>query len=314
MSIPNFENLHSAFLQYGPRYDWSAYEQGLLLGAFYYVYPIASVPCGLIQDRYGIGREFIAVAFAVTAILCAISPLAAAVGAGSFGYLFAVRLLMGIAQGGTFSNLHRLVSRWAPRDELGTFAGSIIGSNVGTMLTWAMSGAIIESWGWQWSFHVAAMLVVVFVAVWWYAVYDSPAKHPRITLAEREYIENNLAATTSTLNKDWPPFGRMLTSCAFWALVGIQFANDWGLYFVITGVPRFLNQVSVPDDFLTLHFHHTTKGIGISNQQHRPSGCASILGTHFFVDVFRLCRRQGSCTKLGVADEFPQIGLHRMYV
>lgn len=35
----------------------------------------------------------------------------------------------------------------------------------------------------------------------------------------------------------------MLTSLPFWSLVLMQFGNDWGLYFVMTSVPKFLNQV-----------------------------------------------------------------------
>lgn len=39
----------------------------------------------------------------------------------------------------------------------------------------------------------------------------------------------------------------------FWALLVLQFSNDWGLYFLITGVPKFMNQV--------LGFHISSTGL-----------------------------------------------------
>lgn len=35
----------------------------------------------------------------------------------------------------------------------------------------------------------------------------------------------------------------MLTSLPFWAALLLNFSNDWGLYFLMTAVPKFVNQV-----------------------------------------------------------------------
>lgn len=182
--------------QYGPRYNWGAYDQGLLLGAFFYSYSLSTTPMGFLLDRYGIGRQFIFGAFVVSAVAVVLSPLAAAAADDSIVGLFVLRLVIGVAQGGTYPNVHRLISTWAPPAELGLFMVAAAGSNVGTVLAWTLSGALIEQCGWQWSFYANAILVVAFLALWWYNAYDRPSQHPRITAAEQSFIEQSKPQTT----------------------------------------------------------------------------------------------------------------------
>lgn len=183
-----------AVWQYGPRFDWSAYEQGLLLGAFFYGYTITTLPIGLILDRYGVGRQYTLIAFTCSAGVLLLSPLAAA--SGEFGYLFAIRVCLGGVQGGLFPNLHRLTSRWAPPHEVGRFLFAAAGSSSGTVMTWVLAGSIIQAWGWRWSFYMDAGFVVCFVALYAYNVYDRPAQHPRIGDEEREFIERSKPMAT----------------------------------------------------------------------------------------------------------------------
>ena len=39
----------------------------------------------------------------------------------------------------------------------------------------------------------AGVMGLVWSVLWWFLVYDTPAKHPRISIEEREYIEKALA-------------------------------------------------------------------------------------------------------------------------
>lgn len=173
--------------QYGPRYDWGAYEQSLILGAFFYSYSVTTMPIGLLLDRYGIGKQFVFVAFAVSAGTMLLIPWAAST--GSFGWLFAMRLVIGAVQGGTLPNIHRLISQWAPPSELGAFMLTVLGCHVGTVVAWTVTGSIVSQWGWKCAFYVDTLLMVLFLALWWRNVYDRPALHPRIEASEREFIE-----------------------------------------------------------------------------------------------------------------------------
>lgn len=63
------------------------------------------------------------------------------------------------------------------------------------MIDWSMSGFIIESYGWQYAFYVVAVIVAVFVFIWYFMVYDSPSGHPKISQSERDYILGKLQKT-----------------------------------------------------------------------------------------------------------------------
>jgi ACS family sodium-dependent inorganic phosphate cotransporter-like MFS transporter 5 len=53
-------------------------------------------------------------------------------------------------------------------------------------------GFIIHRWGWEWVFYVSGVAGSAWFMAWWFLVFDSPAKHPRISPEEREYILDSL--------------------------------------------------------------------------------------------------------------------------
>lgn len=100
-------------------------------------------------------------------------------------------------QGVLYPALHNLISKWAPPVERGKFISSLLGGTFGTVITWPMSGILIENLGWVWAFYVPAVVTIFLTIVWYTIVYDSPTEHPRISTAEREYIEKSLGDNIS---------------------------------------------------------------------------------------------------------------------
>lgn len=89
-----------------------------------------------------------------------------------------------------------LTARWSPPNERGTFLSTFFGVDIGHFIALSMTGAIIETLGWHWSFYIPAAYVAVFAVCSLWIVYDSPAKHPRLSAKEREYIESSLEGIT----------------------------------------------------------------------------------------------------------------------
>ena len=87
------------------------------------------------------------------------------------------------------------MSRWAPPEEKGKFIGSLLGGTLGTVATWPLLGAVIESLGWSWSFFINGGIVIVWCIFWILLVSDSPDKHPRISEEEKLYIVRSLGDT-----------------------------------------------------------------------------------------------------------------------
>lgn len=91
-------------------------------------------------------------------------------------------------QGFIYPALHALVARWVPPAEKGKFISALMGGTLGTVVTWSLSGPLIEKFGWASAFYVPAAITLVWCVVWWFLVADTPTEHPRISDSERKYI------------------------------------------------------------------------------------------------------------------------------
>lgn len=228
-------------VQYGPRYNWTAYEQSLVLGAYFWGYALISIPSGLLVDKYGYAREIVAGSFALGIAITVAAPWAAV----SLPGTIALRFLLGLTAGGIVPAWQRLIALWSPPNERGKFVATLFGVDVGTVITWAICGVLIERFGWQWAFFGPAMLAGVFTAVWWFVVYDSPVQHPWISQRERDHITGSQAGVVRSAPQAsaWPPFGAIMRSPPFWALLLLHFGHIWGLFFLLTAAPMFLHKV-----------------------------------------------------------------------
>lgn len=175
--------------QYGPRYDWSPLQQSILLASGFAGSTVIILPLGILLDRFGHVRQVVLSTFVMSGVLQLLGPWAAE---HSFEALVAIVLLTGIVQGGIVLAAHKFFTTWAPPAELGIFTSAIMGTNLGTIVSWSVSGALIETCGWPYSFYFNAVLSGLFVLAWAYVAYDSPAKHPRCPAAERAFIEASL--------------------------------------------------------------------------------------------------------------------------
>lgn len=124
------------------------------------------------------------------------------------------------------------------------------GTDIGTVLAWSLCGLVIESAGWQWSFYGIGAIGVLFALLWFHVVSASPAQHPRMTAAELEHIEKPPVGEVRDhlhlpggQSHQWPPLLDIIRSVPFWALLVTHFGNIWGVYVLMTGVPRFMYEV-----------------------------------------------------------------------
>lgn len=90
-------------IQYGPRYDWSAKDQGLILGAFFYGYLITCLPGGILAERFG-GKRVAGYCLMIGGFLTALTPPVSKLGVGP---VFALRFLTGFFGVTIFTNLYK---------------------------------------------------------------------------------------------------------------------------------------------------------------------------------------------------------------
>lgn len=224
-------------LQYGERYDWSDTQVSNLLGAYFWGYLFSTLIGGFLAEKFGAATVIL-----LTMTLTCITTLVCPIGAhGHFIYIYVLRFLTGAFGGPLYPALQNLIAQWAPPNEKGKFTSALMGGNFGTVITWPLVGIIIESIGWVYGFYIPAVLTALAAFFWWYNVTDTPSEHPRIKEAEKKFIEDSFQGKVSHQKLSLPLLA-LLKSGPFWALLALHYGSLWGMYFLLTAAPKFMNE------------------------------------------------------------------------
>lgn len=232
-------NNNTAASKHTGEFNWSSTEVGLILGAFFYGYICTQLIGGWLAAHIG-GKLLLGYGILWTSLLTLLSPLATR---GGFMTLFAVRLLEGLGEGVTFPAMHAIWGKWAPqmeRSKLVTFTYS--GSHMGTVLSLPISGALANSdflGGWPSIFYVFGSLGVIWFIAWMMLTASSPAEHPRISEAERNYIEQSVGPNRRLKT----PWRSIFTSMPVWAICVAHCCYNWSFYMMLTSLPLYMKTI-----------------------------------------------------------------------
>ncbi|XP_065071202.1 vesicular glutamate transporter 1-like [Rhopilema esculentum] len=222
-----------------PDFNWNSKLQGIVLGSFYYGYMFLQIPGGYFAMKIG-GTRIYGVGVLIAGILTLFTPVAAR---SSVWALVALRVAEGLALGVMLPCNHQIWSYWAPRSErtiLVTIA--LAGMNVGTIVTMPLTGLLTKygfDGGWASVFYCFGAAGIVWWVLWAFLIHDTPAQHPSISKAERNYIERNVDVHKA-VKIQWKA---MLTSGPVWGVILGNIANDWGLYTILICLPLFLMDI-----------------------------------------------------------------------
>ena len=212
-------------------------QLGLLFSAFFWSYALLQIPSGVLLDRFGVTRIGRA-----TALLWGIASTLTAL-AGGFAGIFAARLLLGIAEAPSFPANAKATGHWFPRTEraLSTalFDAAAKFSNVVGVPLVALATV---TFGWRWGFAlVAALSFGYFVAYW--RIYRDPSEHPRLSSAERDYIEAHGAVPEGREGAGAAGMlGYLLQRRKVWGLTVGFAAYGYCFYMFLTWLPSYLVQ------------------------------------------------------------------------
>nr|CAD7402565.1 unnamed protein product [Timema cristinae] len=220
------------------RYDWDEYQQGLVLGAFFWLYWLTQIPGSLLAQRYGTKLVFGLSNF-IQCLLACLIPAAARI---DYRALIFIRFLQGVIGGLAWPAMHKLSANWIPPNERSKFMTSYMGSSVGAALTFPMCGQLISWFDWPSVFYTTGVLGSVWFAAWWLLVYETPAEHPRISDFERKYIETSLGNSISE-KRPPTPWRNILLSCPLWMCILAQWGNIWGLFTLMTQAPTYFKNI-----------------------------------------------------------------------
>lgn len=202
----------------------------------------AQIAGGLVADAYG-GKLPLAGCILLSSLVALLTPTAANV---HIGVVIMLRVLSGLGEGALFPSVHSLTSRWTHPDHRSVIIGTIYsGIDTGTIFGMLMAGYLCDygfAGGWPSVFYVFGTAGCVWSVAWLLLCYNSPATHPRMSKAERDYW----AAVADTTDEDAAvpvPCKEIFKSIPVWALSIAFLAEDWGFFTIVTCIPLFIHDV-----------------------------------------------------------------------
>ncbi|MCW3158619.1 MFS transporter [Micropruina sonneratiae] len=138
-----------------------AVAMGMLLSAFSWPYAIANLPAGYLVDKFGPKRMFAwaAASWSVVGALMAT--------ANSFGVMYALRVLLGIAESPFFTAGLKVNQRWFNDKERAVPVAVVnTGSQIANAIAPPLLVALLLATGWRLMFVIIGALGIVVVLLW----------------------------------------------------------------------------------------------------------------------------------------------------
>jgi D-galactonate transporter len=206
---------------------------GLASGLFFVGYLLFEVPSNLALHKFG-ARRWIA------RIMVSWGVVAAAMAfVQSPGQLYALRVLLGIAEAGFFPGMILYLTFWFPRRERVKYTSwFLLAIPLSAAVGSPLSGALLQfadGWfgleGWRVMFLLEGLPAVLLGVVTWFYLTDRPADATWLEEEERNWLETELASEAAEVSTahGWS-LKRALTSARVLALAFVYFGVVYGLY------------------------------------------------------------------------------------
>ncbi|XP_050412066.2 sialin isoform X3 [Patella vulgata] len=215
---------------------------GVVLSSYFYGYIVTPLLGGLMAQRFG-PKMVILVAMLIANVCNGLTPVGIRY---RVEVVVAIRIIMGISSGIILPSMQVLWSEWATKSEKARLmAVSSSGINLGNVVATGIAGFLCEiplDDGWPFIFYVFTLGTIFWMIFWWFAVYNSPDKHPRISEEEKDYIQHDKVKPSKKKILRVPWF-KILTSLPFWALLISHCCHSWFLTLFSNFLPIYMNDV-----------------------------------------------------------------------
>lgn len=218
-----------------------------ILSGFFLAYALLQVPCGWLADRFG-RRWALTIEIVVWSSVTALSGFAT-----TAVFLYAMRLILGIAQAGAYPAAGGLIGRWFPFSRRAAAISLVTaGGRVGGMIAPVLTSFLIAELSMRWqNVMILYGLIGIAIGVWFLLVStNEPADHPHCNAAERALIDaGRLELNPNTIQKPIrPPIYQLLTSRSIWCMAISQFGTNLGWAFIATKMPTYLKEAKGAGD------------------------------------------------------------------
>lgn len=206
---------------------------GLASGLFFVGYLFFEIPSNLALHRFGARRWMarIMVTWGIVAAAMAFVPTA--------GWLYGLRVVLGIAEAGFFPGMLLYLTFWFPRKErVRLTALFLLAIPISSALGSPLSAAVIQFGdglfglaGWRVMFLVEGLPAILAGLMTWFYLTDRPAQAKWLSVEERTWLTDTMEAENAeTAQRFHWPLRRALTDLRVWGLGMVYFGVVYGLY------------------------------------------------------------------------------------
>jgi ACS family hexuronate transporter-like MFS transporter len=242
------------------QFNWSESDYANIVVVFQLSYALGMLFVGWIIDKIGTK-----LGYALSLIVWSIAAIGHAFAGSTFGFMVA-RAVLGVSEAGNFPAAIKTVAEWFPKKERALATGIFnSGTNIGAIVAPATVPLIALLWGWEMAFIITGAIGLIWL-VFWFAVYEIPSKHKKLSKEEFNYIHSDKAETANAeTHKEKVSWFKLLTFKQTWAFVIGKFLTDPVWWFYLFWLPSFLNKqyhMTKTDLFLPISLVYTMTTFG----------------------------------------------------
>jgi len=220
--------LSVANLTIAEEFGLNAFQMGLLLSAFSWPYAIANLPAGYLVDKFGPKKMF---AFAAGA-WSVVSMVTAA--ANSFGFFYAARVALGIAESPFFTSALKVNERWFNKSERALPVSLVnTGSQIANAIAPPLLTFLLLTMSWRGMFLIVGALGIV-IALVWLRIYRDP------TLKEQAMIKGDEAQARIIASSEKVAWGSLFKQRNTWFMILGAFGIFYTVWVYLTWLPSYL--------------------------------------------------------------------------
>jgi ACS family hexuronate transporter-like MFS transporter len=218
-----------------PLFGWSETDYANIVVVFQISYAIGMLGVGWVIDKIGTK-----LGYALSLLVWSFAAIGHSFARNTLGFM-AARSVLGVSEAGNFPAAIKTVAEWFPKKERALATGIFnCGTNVGAIVAPLTVPLIALSWGWQWAFILTGAAGLIWL-VFWFLMYEIPARHPKLHADELAYI-NSDADDTSVHSTEKVSWFKLLGFRQTWAFVLGKFLTDPVWWFYLFWLPSFLNK------------------------------------------------------------------------
>lgn len=219
-----------------PLFHWTETDYANIVVVFQITYALGMLGAGWMIDKIGTK-----LGYAISLAVWSFAAIGHALAQSTFGFMVA-RGVLGVSEAGNFPAAIKTVAEWFPKKERALATGIFnSGSNIGAIIAPLTVPLIAATMGWSWAFIITGAIGLIWL-IFWFLVYEIPAKHKKLSPDELIYINSDSEETESKTSSEKVSWLKLLTYRQTWAFVFGKLLTDPIWWFYLFWLPSFLNK------------------------------------------------------------------------